>query len=155
MPTFPGEPGPVGVANRPSGPSGPAIVRASALGTFVFGCASVVAVSDDGVFRVMAVAIDLGLFALGCIAFLWAFAVALDRSRNERIGIGGLYFLTGCAPATVRRRMMSLLGLQVMIAVAAALWAPYTAVAASVLVPVYGIGLAGLWGAHHGRFGDR
>jgi len=103
----------------------------------------------------MAVAIDLGLFALGCIAFLWAFAVALDRSRNERIGIGGLYFLTGCAPATVRRRMMSLLGLQVMIAVAAALWAPYTAVAASVLVPVYGIGLAGLWGAHHGRFGDR
>ena len=155
VPNFPGESGQVGVPNRPSGPSGPAIVRASATGTIVFGVASVVAVIDDGLPRAIAVAVDLGLFVLGCAAFLWAFVLALGRSRNENIGIGGLYFLTGCAPATVRRRMMGLLAVQVIVAVVAALWAPYTAVAASVLVPVYGLGLAGLWGAHHGRFGDR
>jgi len=144
------------VDGRPAGgPTGPAIVRASAIGTVVFVSASVVAVLADGVPRAVAVAIDLGLFALGCGAFLWAFAVALDRSRTTAIGIGGLYFLSGCAPRPVRRQMMGLLAAQVVVGVAAASAAPYTAVAASVLVPVYGLGLAGLWGAHHGRFGDR
>lgn len=144
------------VDGRPAGgPTGPAIVRASAIGTVVFVVASVVAVLADGVPRAVAVAVDLGLFALGCGAFLWAFVVALDRSRTTAIGIGGLYFLAGCAPRPVRRRMMGLLAAQVVVGVAAASAVPYTAVAASVLVPVYGLGLAGLWGAHHGRFDDR
>ena len=121
----------------------------------MFLAASAVAVAVDGVTRAVAVAVDLGLFALGCVAFLWAFAVALDRSRTTAIGIGGLYFLADCAPPPVRRRMMGLLAVQVVVGVAAASAVPYTAVAASVLVPVYGLGLAGLWGAHHGRYDDR
>ncbi len=137
------------------GPAGPAIVRASGAGTAVFVVASAVAVVGDGAPRAAAVAVDLCLFALGCVAFLWAFAVALERSRSAAIGIGGLYFLVGCAPPSIRRRLMGLLALQTLVGVAAASVAPYTAVAASVLVPVYGLGLAGLWGAHHGRFEDR
>lgn len=124
-------------------------------GTAVFAVASVVAILDDGLLRAVAVAIDLGLFALGCGAFLWAFAVALDRSRTDAISIGSLYFLAGCAPPDVRRRMMLLLVIQVGVGLGAALAAPYTAVAASVLVPIYGLGLSGLWGAHHGSFDDR
>ena len=141
-------------SGRP-GPSGPTIVRASTTGTAVFVVTSAGAVLVGGTLRAVAVAVYLGLFTLGCGAFLWAFFVALERSRTVAIGIGGLFFLAGCAQPGVRRRMMVLFAVQVVVGVAAASAVPYTAVAASVLVPVYGLGLAGLWGAHHGRFDDR
>ena len=43
--------------------------------------------------------VSLVLFAVGMVVFVWAYAVAVGRSRTDLIGIGGLFFLAGSAPA--------------------------------------------------------
>jgi hypothetical protein len=105
--------------------------------------------------KVMVVVVSLVLFAVGCIAFLWAYAIAVNRSRTDAIGIGGLFFLQGSAPRAVQVRLLGALAVQVVVAVATAAVHPFTSQAFAVLAPMFGLGLAGLWGARHGRFGPR
>ena len=50
----------------------------------------------------IAAVVSLVLFALGCGLFLWAYGLAVQRSRTEAIGIGGLFFLAGTAPVAER-----------------------------------------------------
>lgn len=95
----------------------------------------------------------LVLLALGCVAFLWAFAVAVERSRTEAIGVGGLFFLEGCAPRRVQLVMMASVAVQTVVPLGVAIFRPFTAFA--VLAPVWALGLAGLWGARHGTFPPR
>jgi hypothetical protein len=100
--------------------------------------------------------VSLGLFAAGTVAFLWAYGIAVQRSREAEIGIGGLFFLAGpTAPREVRRSLNLALTLQVVVGVATASVRPFTTLAFGVLVPMFGLGLNGLWGARHGRFGPR
>ena len=136
---------------------GQGIVSASFAGTAVFLVTTTMAtVSDVTVVRVASVSVDLILFAAGAGVFLWAFVVAVSRSREVEIGIGGLYFLAGAAaPRTVRRRMMGALALQLIAAIISSSLHPFTNLAFGILVPTYGLGLAGLWGARHGTFGPR
>jgi hypothetical protein len=98
---------------------------------------------------------SLLLFLAGCVAFLWAYAIAVQRSRTDEIGIGGLYFLAGTAPDPVRRRFLVLLVVQCLVTVAAAGLRPFTSLAFGVLAPMFGLGVQGLWSARHGRFGPR
>jgi hypothetical protein len=106
--------------------------------------------------RPVAVAMDLGLFAIGCVAFLGSYAIALGRSRTDEIAVTSLYFLTNkVAPAPVRLRLLIALGVQCVVAVTAASVRPFTTAAFSVLVPMLGIGLNGMWSARHGTFGAR
>lgn len=95
----------------------------------------------------------LVMLVLGSVAFLWAFAVAVQRSRAEAIGIGGLFFLSGCAPRRVQVEMMVALALQSVVPVVVATIRPFTAFA--VLAPMWTLGLMGLWGARHGTFPPR
>lgn len=131
------------------------LVRASAAGTAVFVVAAVLATLAPGDLGDAFAVLSLGLFGVGTVAFIWAFLVAVNRSRVELIGVGGLYFLAGCAPTAVQRAMMASLGVEVVVALVAASIRPYTAVAFGILVPMYGLGLAGLWGARHGTFPPR
>ena len=133
---------------------GESLIRFSVLTTALFTVTSVVAVLVEG-FRTTSAVIDLVLFAIGIVAFMAAFLIAVNRSRVELIGVGGLYFLAGCAPRTVQVRLLGALAVQVVVAVAAASAAPFTSVAFGILVPVLGLGLAGLWGARHGTFPAR
>lgn len=131
------------------------LVRASWWGTALY-CAVAVAATvwtDAGGPAVAAV--SLLLFLGGSVAFLWAYFVALERSRSELIGVGGLFFLAGCAPPSVQRSMMLSLGIQTTVAVITASIRLYTALAFGILVPMWGLGLAGLWGARHGVFPQR
>jgi hypothetical protein len=132
-----------------------AIVNVSWAGTGLFVATTVLAVIDPDGLSGPGLAVDLGLFAIGCAAFLWAYAVAVSRSRTDAIGIGGLYFLQGSAPRVIQLRLLIPLAVQVVVAVAAASLRPYTAVAFGILVPIFGLGLAGLWGARHGVFEAR
>jgi hypothetical protein len=116
--------------------------------------ATAATIAPDDVARPAAV-VDGALFLVGVVAFLWAYGTAVARSRTLTIGIGGLYFLSGSAPTDVRRRLLGALALQVVVAVVTAAVRPYTAVAFGILVPVFGLGLAGLWGARHGSFPPR
>lgn len=136
-------------------PPGAGIVTLSWVGTGVFtAVATIATLLPDDAARPAAF-VHVALFAVGVVAFLWAYAIAVARSRTDAIGIGGLYFLAGSAPNVIRVRLLVALGVQVGVAIVSASIRPYTAVAFGILVPMFGLGLAGLWGAKHGTFPAR
>lgn len=134
---------------------GARIVLASRVGTAVFVVTAVAAVIDRDTFGLVAVAVDLVLFLVGCVVFLWAFGVAVGRSRTDAIGIGGLYFLQGSAPKPIQVALLVPFAVQVGVALVAAGLKPFTSLAFGVLVPMFGLAQAGLWGARYGHFGSR
>jgi hypothetical protein len=103
--------------------------------------------------EVLAVVVDVSLFAVGCVVFLWAYLRGLGRSREEVVTMGGLFFLGGeVAPSSVVRTLRLLLAVQVVVAIATASVRPFTGLAFGVLVPVFGLAMLALWGALHGSF---
>lgn len=108
-----------------------------------------------GVLNLVVAITSLVLFGVGIVLFLWAFWLAVQRSREELIGVGGLYFLAGCAPKAVQVRLMGLFGVQVLVSFGVAIAHPFTALAFATLVPLFGLGVSGLWGARHGTFPPR
>lgn len=139
----------------PPGVEGQDILRACWVGTAVFTAVAVLTTIAPDPMAIPISVVSLGLLAAGCAAMLWAFQRALQRSRHELIGVGGLYFLAGCAPRNVRASMMGALGVEIVVALAAASARPFTASAFGILVPVYALGLSGAWGARHGIFPPR
>ncbi len=136
--------------------SGDPIIRASWAGTVVFGASAIAAALTRSA-DMAAAAVALALFAAGIAVFFWAYAVAVNRSRTDAIGIGGLFFLAGpgTAPIPVKRALLSSLALQSLIGLGTAGARPFTTLAFGVLVPLYGLSLTGLWGARNGTFGRR
>ncbi|MFM9036603.1 MAG: hypothetical protein ACKOJ9_02815 [Actinomycetota bacterium] len=137
-------------------------------GTGTFIASSVTAaVVFEGPAKVQGVVIDLILFAAGVAAFLWGYFVAVQRSRTEELSVAELYFLLGPAvPADVKRTMNLCLLAQTVVAIATAMSrlstptdgsgsSPGSTLAFGVLVPMFGLGLNGLWAAVHGTFGPR
>lgn len=131
------------------------IITASRVGTAVFTVTATAAVIDKDAFGLVNVIVSLVLFAVGCVVFLWAFGIAVNRSRTDAIGIGGLYFLAGSAPRQVQVALLVPLGVQVGVALVSAGLRPFSSLAFGVLVPMFGLGQAGLWGARYGSFGPR
>jgi hypothetical protein len=146
------------------------IVRLDVVGTVVFTVSAVLAaVVFDGPAKVQGVVVDLALFAVGVAAFLWGYWVAVQRSRQDELSVAELYFLLGSAiPRDVKRTMNLCLLLQTVVAVATAMTRLTTpsdsatsgssagsTLAFGVLVPMFGLGLNGLWAAVHGAFGPR
>lgn len=123
--------------------------------TLVLTVVLAVAVAAPDASGTVAAVVSLVLFGAGCATFLWAYAIAVQRSRTDAIGIGGLFFLTGAAPPAVRRRFLGLLAAQCVVAIAAASARPFTSVAFGVLAPMFGLGVQGLWAARHGSFEPR
>lgn len=137
------------------GSEGHGLIRASWVGTAVFTVVSVIATIDPDSLGAPAVVVSLVLFAGGSVAMFWAFLIAVQRSREVVIGIGGLYFGAGSAPRGVRRHLMASLAVQVIVAFTTASIRVFTSLAFGILVPVWGLGLAGLWCARHGEFAPR
>lgn len=134
---------------------GVGIIRASWAGTALFTVSAGAACIWPEELGSASVVISLGLFFVGCGAFLVAYGAAVARSRTEAIGIGGLFFLHASAPPVVRRALMASLGVEMAVALLTASVRLYTVLAFGILVPMYGLGLAGLWGARHGSFQPR
>lgn len=140
----------------PADGTGAGIVRLDVWATAVFTLVSLAAAAAPDPLEYVSVPLDLMLFALGCGAFLWAYAVAIGRSRYEVLSMGGVFFLSEqVAPAPVRRTLRACLAAQVLVAVLVASVRPFTGLAFAVLVPVLGLGLMALWGGRHGRFPAR
>lgn len=105
----------------------------------------------------------MALFAAGIVAFIWSFWNAVQRSRGEQVAVTQLYMLAGgVAPPGVRKLMMSLLAMQIVAGLATALarpnnldGSPGTSLALGVLVPMFGLGMNGLWAAFHGTYAAR
>ena len=144
--------------------AGDAIVLADVIGTVAF---TITAVYAAVVFSTAAQWVGaitaMALFAVGVFAFLWSFWNAVQRSREEQIGVMQMYLLLGePTPARVRWTMLSMLTIQITVALVTALarsesedGSPGTSLAVGILVPMFGLGLNGLWCAFHGVFPPR
>ena len=142
-------------ARAGSRPSSAAIIRASDIGTVVIVVSAVATLLLPDPLNVVVVVVSCILFVLGCAAFLWALAIAADRSRTDAIDIGGTFLLLGTAPRPIQWRLLGALGIQVVVTVASAAARPFTNQAFTVLGAMFGLGLTGLWGARFGTFGPR
>lgn len=134
--------------------SGARILWASLIGTTLFVVATLIGtIAIDVV--VITVVVSLLLFAIGTAVFFVAYVKAIGRSRYEAIGMGGLFFLAGTAPRRVQAVLLGSLAVEVVVGLVAASIRIYSPVAFALLVPMYGLGLAGLWGATYGTFPPR
>jgi hypothetical protein len=141
--------------------AGDVIVLADVIGTFAF---TVTAVTAAVVFSTASQWVGaitaMALFAVGVSAFIWSFFNAVQRSREEQISVTQVYLLLGSpTPPRVRWIMLSMLIVQTVVGLATAIarseaedGSPGTSLAVGVLVPMFGIGLNGLWCAFHGVF---
>jgi hypothetical protein len=140
-------------------------VLVNTVGTAAF--ALVVAVGlplrDQRAAQIAVAVVSMALFAIGAVTALWAYVSALERSRVHEIGVANLYLLTGpTAPPAIKRLMSALLAAQVIVALAGAIvgaiglsGSEVNALAFGILVPMFGIGLNGIWAVRHGTFGPR
>lgn len=135
--------------------AGRRVVTADVVGTIVFALVGSAQAVAPATFTLPLIVVSLLGFAVGSVAFLWAFAVAVSRSRSEAIGMGGLYFLSGSAPRRVQVVVLVAWLVQIVVAFVVASLGVFTGAAFALLGPMWGIGLAGLWGARHGVFPPR
>ncbi len=151
---------PAGAGDAP----GLGLRKASWWGTGIFSATALAASvvgglgSNDALTRVVeavAFAVAVGLFLAGCVLFLAAYARGVARSRTDEVAVTNLFFLPGGVPSGVRRSLFGSLAVQVIMALGTAIARPYTSLAAGALVPMYGLGLCGLWSARHGTFAPR
>ena len=133
---------------------GRGIIRASWAGTVVFGVGTVVGVVAPDQLAWLGFAVSLALFLAGCVVFVWAFVLAVARSRTDEIAVSNLYLLSG-APSAVRAQLFGSLAAEVIVAFGTAAVRPYTIAATAILAPVYSLGLCGLWSARYGTFSPR
>lgn len=96
------------------------------------------------------VIVSLGMFAVGCVAFLWAFVLAVARSRWEPIAVSTIYGLAGTTAKGVRVRLFGSIAVVVVAAIVGAALRPFTPMAFGVLAPMFAVGMTGLWGARYG-----
>jgi len=134
---------------------GRGMVRLSWMLTGAFSVTALLAAWRPDAFQWPAAVVALVLFAVGTVAMLWAFFVAVNRSRVELIGVGGLYFGAGSAPSAIRRHLLGATVVQVVVGLTTASIRPFTSLAFGTLVPICGLGLMGLWVARYGTFPRR
>jgi len=150
------EPAEAGAADAETGAgdnAGERILRFDVYATVAFAVVSLLEAALPEPTVVLSLPLDLVLFVVGCAAFMWAYAVAIGRSRYEELTMGGVFYPgTDVAPARAVRVLRLCLLAQVVVAIAAAAVRPFTPAAFAVLVPMLGLGLMALYGARHGRF---
>lgn len=139
------------------------LVRAALAGTGAFVATSVLSLTAGGVFSGIGTAVALGLFAVGCAAFVGGYLTAVGRSRTHQVELASLFFLVGpVAPPPVKRALLGAYLVQIVTAVAVAAVglsgtsdSGYNAQAFAILAPVFGQGMVALWAARHGTFPPR
>lgn len=134
---------------------GTGILRLVVGGTVLLGFTGLLAAIFEGMFTGIYVGVATLEFVAGTIVFGLAFLRAVDRSRTESVGVGGLFFASGTAPARVQLILMLSLTAQIVISMAVAWIHLYTALAFGVLAPMWALGLTGLWVAAYGTFPER
>ena len=95
--------------------------------------------------------VSVVLFLASIAVWIYAFGLALVRSaRGDDIAVGSWVFLTPSAPAEVRRHLLGATAASIVVAAATAWVNPF-----AVLVPMFPLGCAALWGARHGVYPPR
>jgi hypothetical protein len=135
--------------------TGRGIVTASIGGTAALLVTAVAADVAPGSLEVPALVVALAMFVGGTAAFVWAYLVAIGRSRTDDVSLLGVYGLVDSTPAPVKVRLWGSLVAEIVIALATAGARLYSTLSFGILAVMWGLGLAGLWGARHGAFPPR
>jgi len=126
------------------------------IGTVAQTVVSVAAVVDPDRFLTTFFVVSMALFLLGMLVLAIDVLMAVARSRYDLMGIGGLFFLVGCAPKAARTSLNASLGVALVVAVAATVARLSTPeLAFGTLAPLFQLGMTGLWGVRHGHFPPR
>lgn len=137
-------------------PVGAGLVNLTALGTGALVLTSGAATAFPDAFGAAHAAFSCGLFAIGTVGLLWAYALGVGRSRTDDVNLGGLFFLAApAAPHRERRLFRLALAVEIVVVVAAAAMHPFSVVAFGVLAPMFALGLMGMWGGRHASFPPR
>lgn len=136
------------------------LVRINILGTGAFVVSAIVAaVVFTPIVRAIGVIVALLLFAVGVACFIWGYFTAVQRSRYDNISVTSLFLLLGeVSSIKIRRLMNGCLIMQGLVGLITALTRTSTdgrsgsTLAFGVLVPLFGLGLNGLWSSRHGSF---
>lgn len=139
---------------------GSALITIAWVGTAAYVVSAVLATATT--IQAPMIAVSAVLFVVGLGSFTAAYLIAISRSREYAIGMGGLYFLAGTAPRRVQRNLLGVTALQTLtatitasIGIAAIQGDATNPLAFGFLVPLFGLGIAGLWGARYGLFDRR
>lgn len=96
------------------------------------------------------------LFAIGAGLCFLGFWNGLQRSRTEQVTLPGLLAISSShVPTNERNLVWGAIAAQTVIAVAGASLRPFTPQAFGLLVPLFGIGLATLFGSREADFFER
>jgi hypothetical protein len=139
----------------PEGAGGPLIAAAWAFTGLLVVALVLGVLQPDGAGAAVATAVSLALFVVGGVAFLWAYAIAIGRSRTVDLAVANTFLLLGSAPRGVQWHFYGALGVQIVVSVAAASIRPFTAVAFGILAPLSILGLMAQWGVRYGQFAPR
>lgn len=136
-------------------PPGRWIIVSSWLCTGLFTLSAIPALVDPYDAVAAFFAVSVGLFVMGCALFMVDLLLAAARSREDAMGIGGLFFLAGSAPPSIQRHLLGSLVAQTLVAIIAAALDPFTPLAFGTLVPLVGLAFCGLWSVRYGMFPER
>jgi hypothetical protein len=134
---------------------GRGIVWASWVGTAVFAITALVAraespnrFSEQGpLYPAMVVALVLFVASLPAAVYALAKGALRTAQNEEKVTVGGLFFLSRSAPPPVRLALLGSLAACVVVTVVTAAAEPF-----GILVPVWPLALCGVWAARHGSF---
>jgi hypothetical protein len=139
------------VPETPAPERGRWIVAAAWASVALFAAVAVPDALGADAFDDVVVGVSVGLFLVSLPVWAYAFVLAVVRSaRGDDIAVASLFFLSGSAPARVRRRLLGATVASVATAVVTAAANPF-----AVLVPMLPLGLAGMWGARYGTYPPR
>jgi hypothetical protein len=131
--------------------TGRGIVAASCVGDLLFGVTAIPVALGVDAFDGPAVVVALLLFFASLVVWCWALGLAAVRTtRGDDVQVMSLFLLEGQAPARARWLLYGSCLVCLAITVGTAAANPF-----GVLVPMYPLGLVGLWGARHGVYPPR
>ena len=144
-------------------PGGGAVVRADVIGTVLIAAVGALGLVSEALAKSLLVPVSSVAATVGVIAFVWSYFRAVGRSREHEISVSQLYAVAGkVAPPGVKRRLQWSLYGQVIVAVAVTAFGfsqtepqEFNWAAVIIVVPLYGMGLNGVWVSRFGMFGPR
>ena len=120
-------------------------------GNVVFALTAIPAVLGVEALEDPAIVVCLVLFFASLVIWTWALFAAFVRSaRGDEVAVTTLFLLEGRVPTRARWSLYGAFAVCLAITAATAAFNPF-----GVLVPMYPLGLIGLWGARHGVFPPR